>query len=146
MKVLFGIVMALGVLVFLLRRFGRDNARGKTVAKRPQTETADGTTDCRKSGCGVTCFCDDITLKRAVKTEIEYFDDEELDEYRGTEADDYTESQVDEFNEVLTTLKPSEVGDWMRSLQLRGIALPAALKDEALMLMDDGAARSETQK
>jgi hypothetical protein len=87
--------------------------------------------------CGVSCFCDEATLERAVRTEVEYFDDEELDRYKGMGSDDYSDEQTDEFNEVLTTLKPSEVGDWLRSLQLRGIALPSALKDEALMLMND---------
>lgn len=159
MKVLLGIILVLGVLVFLLRRFGSDSDYHKKEAGHSKTDKAASTAgnegistgqtgsaaDCLKSGCGVTCFCDDITLKRAVKTEIEYFDDEELDDYRGIGADQYTEAQVEDFNEVLTTLKPSEVGDWMRSLELRNIVLPSALKDEALMLMDDGTAGTESQ-
>lgn len=153
MNVLLGIIVALGVLVFLLRRFGSDRTGTGTDADRMTTDKAgapnegiETPADCGKSGCGVTCFCDDVTLRRAVRTEIEYFDDEELDDYRGIEADNYTEAQVEDFNEVLTTLKPSEVGDWMRSLQLRGIALPASLKDEALMLLDEGATPSDLRQ
>lgn len=138
MKLLFGIVLALGVLVFLLRRFGQEGSQAANVRDKSENGDKKAVADCRKSSCGVTCFCDDVTLRRAVTTEIEYFDDEELDDYRGIGADQYTEAQVEDFNEVLTTLKPSEVGDWMRSLELRGIALPSALKDEALMIMEDG--------
>ena len=34
-------------------------------------------------------------------------------------------------------MQPGEVADWLRSLELRGINLPTALKDEALMLIQD---------
>ena len=69
--------------------------------------------------------------------QINYFDDEELDAYKGIGADDYTEEQTEQFNEVLTTMQPGEVADWLRSLELRGINLPTTLKDEALMLIQD---------
>ena len=93
--------------------------------------------NCDATGCGVNCFCDDQALQRAVKTELEYFDDEELDAYKGLAADAYTEEQINLFQEVLTTLQEGEVGDWLRSLDLRGINLPDALKDEAFMRMEE---------
>lgn len=67
---------------------------------------------------------------------IEYFEDEELDAYRGRVSDSYTPSEVDDFEEVLTTMRPSEVADWVRSLQLRGVELPDELKDEVMMLIE----------
>lgn len=133
-----------GIALLALRHYSRkDESAGKeksTPTSAPATRKSGGSspscpTD--SAGCGVSCFCDEATLKRAVTTEAEYFDDEELDRYKGIGSDDYTEQQTEEFNEVLTTLKPTEVGDWLRSLQLRGIELPSSLKDEALMLMND---------
>ena len=53
------------------------------------------------------------------------------------EANAYNEEQINEFAEVLATLRPEETGDWLRSLDLRGIALPERLKDEALMMMEE---------
>lgn len=65
---------------------------------------------------------------------IEYFDDEELDSYRGRESCSYTDTEAEEFAEVMLTMRPEEVKDWGRSLTLRGINLPDQLKDEYIML------------
>lgn len=74
---------------------------------------------------------------RASTEPIEYFDDEELDRFRGRAADSYTTDEEEEFREVLYTTLNREVADWLRSLQLRGIALPESLRDEALMLVEE---------
>lgn len=74
---------------------------------------------------------------KAAAEPIEYFDDEELDRFRGRAADAYTPAEEEEFREVLYTTLKREVGDWLRSLQLRGIELPEGIRDEALMLMDE---------
>ena len=81
-----------------------------------------------KSGiCGISCFCDKVNTLACDAEEPVYFEDEELDAYKGIAADAYTEQQVAEFEEVLTTMRPDEVPQWLHSLQLRGINLPAAL-------------------
>lgn len=74
---------------------------------------------------------------KAAGEPIDYFDDEELDRFRGRRADAYTEEEEDEFREVLYTTLTREVSDWLRSLQLRGIELPVGLRDEALMLTEE---------
>ena len=66
---------------------------------------------------------------------IEYFDDEELDRFRGMASDEYDDEAVEEFREVLYTMDPREVDDWLKSLELREVALPDALKDEVFMLL-----------
>ena len=73
---------------------------------------------------------------KAAEEPIEYFDDEELDRFRGRRGDDYSEEETEEFRNVLYTTLRREVGDWLRSLQLRGIELPEALRDEAVLLMN----------
>ena len=73
-------------------------------------------------------------LEAAVKA-IEYYDDEELDQYRGRPSDGYTDSEAEEFADVLYTMKPEEVKGWNRSLILRQINLPNQLKDEVIMMM-----------
>ena len=49
----------------------------------------------------------------------------------------YDEEAVEEFSEVLYTLREVEVAGWLRSLQLRGINLPDALKDEAFLIIGE---------
>ena len=75
-------------------------------------------------------------MMEAATREIEYYDDEELDRYRGRRSDEYTDDEVHEFADVLYTMHPDEVAGWNRSLILRGINLPDALKDEVIMLME----------
>ena len=53
------------------------------------------------------------------------------------EADANDEEAVEEFSEVLYTLREVEVAGWLRSLQLRGINLPDALKDEAFLIIGE---------
>lgn len=87
--------------------------------------------------CGQHETCERDSLLAAVSKEIEYYDDEELDRFRGLEGDEYEEDAVDEFREVLYTLQSEEVAGWLRSLQLRGVNLPDALKDEAFLIVGE---------
>ena len=97
----------------------------------PQEEAEDDGEEC----CGEHEVCEKGKIKRALRTDIEYFDDEELDRYRGTAPDEYDDDAVEEFREVLYTMHPSEIEDWLKSLELREVALPDALKDELFMLL-----------
>ncbi len=85
--------------------------------------------------CGEHEVCEKGKIKRALRTDIEYFDDEELDAYRGTPSEEYDDEAVEEFREVLYTMDPKEIDDWLKSLELREVALPDALKDEVFMLL-----------
>ena len=73
-------------------------------------------------------------MEASVK-EIEYYDDEELDDFIGRPSDSYTEEEVEKFSEVLYTMKQEDVAGWNRSLLLRGINIPDQLKDELVMLI-----------
>lgn len=85
--------------------------------------------------CGEHEVCEKGKIKRALRTDIEYFDDEELDRYRGMASDEYDDDAVEEFREVLYTMFPTEIEDWLKSLELREVTLPDALKDEVIMLL-----------
>lgn len=86
--------------------------------------------------CGKHAVCEKDQLLAAAGKDVEYFDDEELDAFRDRPSDQYTPEEVARFEEVMTTMRPDEVQDWLRSLNLRGINLPDDLKDEAIMLME----------
>ena len=75
-------------------------------------------------------------LEAAVR-DVEYYDDEELDKYRGRDSADYTDNEAEEFAEVFYTMRPSDVQGWNRSLILRQINLPNQLKDEVIMVIND---------
>lgn len=79
--------------------------------------------------------CEAVCMMNAAVSEIIYFEDEELDRFKGKSSDAYTDAETEEFREVLYTMKPEEVPEWNRSLVLRGINLPNGIKDELMLLM-----------
>lgn len=87
--------------------------------------------------CGQHEVCERDSLLAAVSKQIEYYDDEELDQYIGIAPDSYTPEQEEEFREVFYTMREVDVAGWVRSLQLRGVALPDNLKDEIFLIVGE---------
>ena len=96
-------------------------------------EVQEGNSEC----CGQHEICERDSLLAAVSKQIEYYDDEELDKYIGTAPDAYTPEQEDEFRDVFYTMQDTDVAGWVRSLQLRGIALPDNIKDEVFLIIGE---------
>ncbi len=105
-------------------------ARGEEV---PEVQPAPGADEC----CGQHETCEKDSLLAAVSKQIEYYDDEELDRFRGTASEAYSDEAVEEFQDILYTMQSDEVAGWVRSLQLRGIELPDPLKDEVFMIIGE---------
>lgn len=84
--------------------------------------------------------CERDSLLAAVSTKVVYYDDEELDRYKGVGESDYSHEAVEEFREILITLDEDDVAGWVRSLQLREIAIPDALKAEIFLIIGENRA------
>ena len=95
--------------------------------------------------CGQHAVCERDSLLAGLDREIVYFDDEELDAYAGRAPEDYTPEETEEFRDVLLTLLPDDVAPWARSLQQRGIALPAPVRDELLMIVGENRTNRENE-
>lgn len=87
--------------------------------------------------CGQHEVCEKESLLAAISKQIEYYNDEELDSYRGRTSDSFSADETDAFREVLYTMRSDEVAGWVRSLQLRGIEVPDGIKDEVLMIINE---------
>lgn len=122
------ILVALGLVTALFTLFNRsaDDTEAPIVVQE-SCSTCNGEND----------KCEQECMMEAATKEIEYYEDEELDVFRGRESDTYTEQEVEQFSEVLYTMRPNEVKGWTRSLTLRGVNLPNQLKDEVFALTDD---------
>ncbi len=107
------------------------SSRGKEETPIIEPTSSCATCDGNDSRCEQECM-----LEAATK-EIEYYDDEELDSFRGRPSDKYTDEEVEQFAEVLYTMRTEEVAGWNRSLLLRGIHVPDQLKDELVMIMKE---------
>lgn len=117
-------VVLLALLALLLSHAARHYRGEAPVVGQGDCTTCDGT----------DAHCEQTCMMEAATKPVEYYDDEELDGFRGRSSDSYTDDEVEQFSEVLYTMRPDEVAGWCRSLTLRGIQLPDALKDEVLML------------
>lgn len=133
MTLLLIVFAAIAVLTCLLARF----ALRKQPAEegRPTAPTGDGASCGTCTGQSSSCMQD--CMMEASTRPVEYFDDEELDTFRGRNSADYEDEEIEQFAEVLHTMRPEEVSSWLQSLTLRGIQLPDALKDEAFMFLSE---------
>lgn len=86
---------------------------------------------------GENTKCEQECMMEAATKDIEYYDDEELDIFKGRDSDSYNDQEVEMFSEVLYTMKPEDVAGWSRSLILRGISLPDPLKDEVIGFLSE---------
>lgn len=136
MPVLLLSLLALGIVAFVAGWIRQKALRRRL--KRGEISEMPAITQGRPAGCcGKHAVCERASLLAAASVEPEYYDDEELDRYKGRPADGYTAEEVEEFEEVLTTMREDEVAGWIRSLQLRGIALPEDLRDEVILIVGE---------
>jgi len=118
-------LLALGIIAALFGFLSRHDNDEIVVAEGDCT-TCDG----NNSKCEQKCM-----MEASVKP-IEYYDDEELDAFRGRASDSYSDEEIEQFSDVLYTMRQDEVAAWLRSLRLREVSLPDALKDEVALLVD----------
>lgn len=138
--ILLAALCALGLVLWLLHR--RDVRRGaSTELHGPKVVDPPAGNNLEEGACcGMHITCERDSLLAGISEKIEYFDDEELDAYAGRSPESYTQEEADEFRDVLLTLLPADIAPWARSLQLRGIELPADVREELLMIVAEARA------
>lgn len=129
MWILIVAIMALGVVVALVELLMRHRGASPAEAVQPESDCATCT--------GTADKCEQECMMEAATKEIEYYDDEELDAYRGRPSSEYTDDEAEQFAYVLSTMRTEDVAGWCRSLNLRGIELPDQIKDEVVMIVSD---------
>ena len=129
MKIIFLCIVAAIVVVYIFTRLFAKSSNEKSSGKdaKPIPDA-----DC----CGAHEICEKETLLSA-NAEIVYYQDEELDKYSLKSSDCYTNEEIEQFREILFTMRDYEVAGWLRSLQLRNIAPPDIVREEALMIVAD---------
>lgn len=130
MQIVIYIIVALVLLGLLAAAFGWWRNRSF-----PEAETTVNPLD--MECCGQHEVCEKESLLAALSKQIEYYNDEELDRYRGRAAEAFSPDETDEFRDILYTMRSDEVAGWVRSLQLRGIEIPDGLRDEVLMIVGE---------
>ena len=124
-------MVVLGVILYIHDRImgKRDGAAGDEAPPPPQDT-------CSDTCCGNHEVCPSEMLLRHACDPVEYFDDEELDGFKGRSADDYSCDELEQWRDVLYTLQPSDLMPWQRSIKKRGIVMPDVIKDELISLIN----------
>lgn len=135
--IILGALVAVGLILYLHDRHSRRKAAAEGVEEPAFNEP-------EEQCCGMHITCERDSLLASVSDKIEYYDDEELDAYIGRKADDYTDEEIEQFRDVLLTLLPEDIAGWGRSIQLRGIELPSAVKEELLMIVAEARREANT--
>lgn len=131
------ILILIGVAIFGLIAGYFYNRNIQKKIERGELEEAPEVVDVDSECCGQHQICEKESLLAAVSKQIEYYDDEELDRFRGRPSDQYEEKEIEEFRDILYSMKDDEVAGWSRSLQLRGVELPDELKDELFLIVGE---------
>lgn len=127
--IILAIFLGLGFLALALTEL-RERRKPKDEMKKQVRVPVDD--EC----CGTHAVCErELLLQKS--TEIEYYDDEELDVLADKAPTEYTAEQLNQLDEVFRTLKEKDVAGWLRSLQTRRIELPENLKEEALFIVSE---------
>lgn len=128
MEIILGIIIGILTVVGLtiLIKVNHKESKNNPAPDKSATPAS----DC----CGAHEICEFDKIK-VDQTIIEYFDDEELDVYKNMNENAYDDRQIDQFRDVLYTLQPQEIQNWLLSIERREIQLPTVLVSEARMLI-----------
>ncbi|MDR1542962.1 MAG: phospholipase [Prevotellaceae bacterium] len=86
--------------------------------------------------CGVHEVCERNRLLTTTN-KIVYFDDEELDILMHKNPENFTKKELEMLQEVIFSLKKSDILGWLHSLELRNIELPIFLKEQAMFIFTE---------
>ena len=125
---IFVAMVAVGVVLYLLDLRSRKNEPQDSAPEAPKVA------DCDADCCSTHEVCPSEMMLEGCNAEIVYFDDEELDAFKGRAADAYTPEEEEQFRDVLYTLLPADLLPWEQSMKKRGIILPSAIRNEFVML------------
>ena len=125
---IFVAMVAVGVVLYLLDLRSRKNKPQDAAPEAPKVA------DCDADCCSTHEVCPSEMMLEGCNAEIVYFDDEELDAFKGRAADAYTPEEEEQFRDVLYTLLPADLLPWEQSMKKRGIILPSAIRNEFVML------------
>lgn len=131
------IIILIGVALFGLVAGYFYNRNIQKKIDRGELEEAPPVVTVDSECCGQHQICEKESLLAAVSKQIEYYDDEELDRFKGRPSDGYSEEEIEEFRDILYSMQEVDVAGWSRSLQLRGIELPDELKDELFLIVGE---------
>lgn len=137
--ILLTILVVGGAIVWLIDRlfYRRAHDEGNPASEEQDTE-AHPSQGCADESCSLRSICpSEQLLAGECREEIIYYDDEELDRYLGRDENSYSDEELEQWRDVLYTLRADDLLGWGQSIKRRGLAMPAAIRDEFLQLASE---------
>lgn len=122
-------MVVIGVILFIHDRLTRKPGDTKDEVVEAPAQDA-----CSDDCCGTHDVCPSEMMLKHLNDPIEYYDDEELDDFKGRESNDYTADELEQWRDVLYTLRHDELLPWERSIKKRGIHMPDVIKEELISM------------
>ena len=119
-------IIIAGILAFIVAGF---------LILRKSNRYMPAATDEHHDGEDGTCCGRHTNCSKGYDNSNLYFDDEELDRFKGVNPEEYTETDIEEFRQVLYTMREEEVENWAHCIDTRGIELPGEIKEEILLML-----------
>lgn len=129
--ILLSIIIGAGLVLYIHHRLTTPASEPAAVA--PTANDSQEEEEC----CGRHAVCERDSLLAGIDREVLYYDDEELDAYRGRAAEHYTPRESEQFRDILLSMRRDEIPAWARSLTMRGIQLPTDVRDELLLIVSE---------
>lgn len=120
--------LLVGYLLWLFRRWQKKHLpEGKSLRDLAEKHTIDV-----GSPCGACSCCSEEGMGSGCQVrkreELDYYDDEELDQLRDKAPEAYTPEDIAMVKEVIQTLLDDDLQGWKKSIEKRGITLPQTLE------------------
>ena len=121
-------MVVIGVILYIHDRLtGKPGDPQDEIVEHEQESCSD---DC----CGAHDVCPSEMMLKHLNDPIEYYDDEELDAFKGRESTDYNADELEQWRDVLYTLRRDELLAWERAIKKRGIMMPDVIKEELVSM------------
>lgn len=129
-------MVVIGVILYIHDRVTSKSSQ-KQPEEQPQEPAATSSDECTDDCCGTHDVCPSEMLLKNMNQAAVYYEDEELDDFRGRQAGDYSADELEQWRDVLYTLQHDELLPWERSIKKRGIVMPEIIREELMSIYNN---------
>lgn len=130
-------MVVIGVILYVHDRMTSRSEKSE-VESVERVEECDSpkSQECDDECCGAHEVCPSEMMLKHMNDPVVYYDDEELDAFKGRTGNEYTPDEVEQWRDVLYTLQHDDLMGWERSVKKRGIVMPEVIKEELISLIN----------